>query len=353
MEIYYKQTTKPQGIEHEATKETVARPDDSNSTSSARSLSKVYSSESYMGLSESEKLAKTQKKIQVLSLRLKLQKGLLNRHREPKEEEMDQISRIVSWLEDNMADIEAIIIRETKVTKVLRHILKLAKIPRDEEFDIKKRCKALLEKCNKILADEDITSVFSHSSEGLPPSPGERRAIEDYDGAVFRTGYTGGEDKIGRPWDKLRFAGDTQARPESSLGYTSDEEEIALQSDEQHSEERSRARSVSSIGYADNEEETFIPYPESDLHLQEATEESYAKSMLGMSHTDNRDQAAVTPKPSKSNQSMDIDAPVADAQLRTADGDDSRESSVVTAEFVFEILKNRGFDLEKDWQSYG
>jgi hypothetical protein len=349
MEIYYNQTTKPQGIEHEAIKETVARPDDSNSTSDARSLSKVYSIESYMGLSESEeKLTKTEKKVQVLSLLFKLQKGLLNRHREPKEEEMDQISKIVSKLEDNMADIEAVIIRGTKITKVLRYILKLAKIPRDEEFDIKKRCKALLEKCNKILADEDINSVFPHSSRGLPPSPRERRAIEDYDVAVFKTGYTGGEDKIGRPWNKLRFAGDTQARPEPSLGYTSDEEEIALQSDEQHSEERSRARSVSSIGYTDNEEETLIPYPGSDRRLHVAAEESYVKSIRGMSHTNDREQAALSPKQSKPKQSMDIDAPVGDAQLRTADGVDSREPPVITTELVPEVLRNTDFDPGKD-----
>jgi hypothetical protein len=83
-------------------------------------------------------------------LRHKLQKGLLTRDQQPKEEEMKQMSEFISKLE-GYADLEVSIIRQTKINKVLKAILKLAEIPRESEFQFKDRSKSLLEKWNKIL----------------------------------------------------------------------------------------------------------------------------------------------------------------------------------------------------------
>jgi hypothetical protein len=91
---------------------------------------------------------------------------LLGKDQEPKEDEMKQMSEYVSKLE-GYADLEVSIIRATKINKVLKAILKLAKIPREEEFEFKKRSQALLEKWNKILAKEEGTPVAA-----APPTNG-------------------------------------------------------------------------------------------------------------------------------------------------------------------------------------
>jgi hypothetical protein len=90
-----------------------------------------------------------------LFLRHKLQKGLLTRDQEPKEEEMKQMSEFVSKLE-GYADLEVAIIRATKINKVLKAILKLPTIPKEEEFQFKPRSQSLLDKWNKLLATEQV-----------------------------------------------------------------------------------------------------------------------------------------------------------------------------------------------------
>ncbi|PMD25162.1 hypothetical protein NA56DRAFT_473079 [Hyaloscypha hepaticicola] len=103
-----------------------------------------------------EKRAKKEKEI--LFLRHKLQKGLLTRDQDPKEEEMKQMSEYVLKLE-GYADLEVSIIRATKINKVLKAILKLNTIPKEEDFRFKPRSQTLLDKWNKLLANEQGTPV--------------------------------------------------------------------------------------------------------------------------------------------------------------------------------------------------
>lgn len=105
-------------------------------------------------LTPEEKRIKKEKEI--LFLRHKLQKGLLTRDQEPKAEEMKSMSEFVSKLE-GYADLEVSIIRTTKINKVLKAILKLGAIPKEEEFKFKPRSQALLDKWNKLLASEQGT----------------------------------------------------------------------------------------------------------------------------------------------------------------------------------------------------
>lgn len=66
------------------------------------------------------------------------------------------MSEFVTKLE-GYADLEVSIIRATKINKVLKAILKLGTIPREEEFNFKTRSQALLDKWNKLLAvDQDV-----------------------------------------------------------------------------------------------------------------------------------------------------------------------------------------------------
>ncbi|KAI0842059.1 hypothetical protein F5Y06DRAFT_167017 [Hypoxylon sp. FL0890] len=100
-------------------------------------------------LSAEEKRMRKEK--EVLFLRHRLQKGLLNRDHEPKEEEMKGMSEFLAKLE-TFPDLEASIIRVTKINKVLKAILKLDEIPKEEEFQFKPRSQTLLDKWTKTLA---------------------------------------------------------------------------------------------------------------------------------------------------------------------------------------------------------
>ncbi|CZR50517.1 related to SRP40-suppressor of mutant AC40 of RNA polymerase I and III [Phialocephala subalpina] len=115
-------------------------------------------------LTAEEKRAKKEKEI--LFLRHKLQKGLLTRDQEPKEEEMKSMSEFVSKLE-GYADLEVSIIRATKINKVLKAILKMASIPKEEEFHFKTRSQSLLDKWNKLLAVEQIEPTASATTNGV------------------------------------------------------------------------------------------------------------------------------------------------------------------------------------------
>ncbi|TQV95701.1 PWWP domain-containing protein [Cordyceps javanica] len=91
------------------------------------------------------------KQREVFFLRHKLQKGLLSKDTPPVEAEMKGMSDYLTALE-TFTDLEASIIRETKINKVLKAILKMDSIPREEEFSFKKRSQGLLDKWNKLLA---------------------------------------------------------------------------------------------------------------------------------------------------------------------------------------------------------
>jgi hypothetical protein len=71
---------------------------------------------------------------------------------------MKGMSEFVSKLE-GYADLEVSIIRTTKINKVLKAILKLSTIPKEDEYNFKPRSQTLLDKWNKILAGDQGTSA--------------------------------------------------------------------------------------------------------------------------------------------------------------------------------------------------
>ena len=89
----------------------------------------------------------------VLFLRHKLQKGFLSRDQAPQESEMATMSNFITKLE-NYGDLEVSIIRSTKINKVLKALIKLNTIPKDEEFKFKSRSVELLGRWNKALGAE-------------------------------------------------------------------------------------------------------------------------------------------------------------------------------------------------------
>lgn len=69
----------------------------------------------------------------------------------PVESEIKGLSGFLTILE-KFPDLEAAIIKTTKINKVLKAILKLESIPQEEEYNFKPRSRTLLDKWNKALA---------------------------------------------------------------------------------------------------------------------------------------------------------------------------------------------------------
>lgn len=112
------------------------------------------------------------KEKEILFLRHRLQKGLLIRDQEPKEEEMKPMSDFLAKLE-TFPDLEVSIIRATKINKVLKAILKLEAIPKEEEFKFKTRSQSLLDKWNKILAADGGAAAPTSATNGVNGTSGE------------------------------------------------------------------------------------------------------------------------------------------------------------------------------------
>jgi len=108
---------------------------------------------------ETPEEALKRKQKEVLYLRYKLQRGLLSKEGKPQEDEMVNMSKFIDMLEA-MPDLEGAIIRETRINKVMKQILKLDSIPKESEFKFKSRSQELLNKWNKVMA-----------SDGAAPAP--------------------------------------------------------------------------------------------------------------------------------------------------------------------------------------
>ena len=102
-------------------------------------------------VTEAEKLERREKA--VLYLRHRLQKGFLMRDQTPKEEEMATMDEFFKQLEA-YTNLEPAIIRGTKIYKVLRGIVKLSSIPKEEEFQFKKRSNDLLASWHEALGSK-------------------------------------------------------------------------------------------------------------------------------------------------------------------------------------------------------
>lgn len=105
--------------------------------------------------------------LSVLFLRHKLQKGFLQRDQAPKEEEMEQMTKYMSELEA-FGEIEVSIIRETKINKVLRAIIKLPSIPKDEQYRFRQRSVDILQAW-KTLLDSDIPTPAAPADKEAKP----------------------------------------------------------------------------------------------------------------------------------------------------------------------------------------
>ncbi|KAK4128400.1 hypothetical protein N657DRAFT_564217 [Parathielavia appendiculata] len=127
------------------------------------------------------------KEKEVLFLRHKLQKGLLTRNVEPKDEEMKLMSDYITKLE-GFPDLEVSIIRATKINKVLKALLKLEHIPKEEEFKFKPRSQALLDKWTKLLASDTTAAESNGTSKGEAKANGVKERSEPEESAKAKEG---------------------------------------------------------------------------------------------------------------------------------------------------------------------
>ena len=114
----------------------------------------------------------------VLFVRYKLQQGFLSRDQAPKEEEMAIMSNYITKLEAH-ADLEVSIIRATKINKVLKAIVKLDSIPKDEEYQFRRRSTDILAKWkNRLQSDVPLPAPGPAEAESdvPPPTPGPAEA---------------------------------------------------------------------------------------------------------------------------------------------------------------------------------
>jgi hypothetical protein len=132
----------------------------------------------------------------------------LSRDQAPKQEEMPNMSLYLKQLEE-LDDLEAEVIKTTKVHKVLKAIIKLETIPNEEDYNFKTRSNNLLTKWSGALAADTeaseapvaappVTNGVKHDSEKKADAPApeamEETSIEteptkaaDVDGDVAMT----------------------------------------------------------------------------------------------------------------------------------------------------------------------
>ena len=87
-------------------------------------------------------------------MRHKLQKGFLSRDQTPAEAELPHMAAYLKKLEAYGSKLEVSIIRATKINKVLKGIVKLDSIPKDEEYNFRGRSVKLLCVYNQLLGAE-------------------------------------------------------------------------------------------------------------------------------------------------------------------------------------------------------
>lgn len=119
---------------------------------------------------------------EVLYLRHKLQKGFFPREAEVKEEDMASMSEFFTRLE-KFTDMDASILKATRIHKVPKAILRMESIPKEDEFNFKTRSQKLLDQWNKLLAADpspaDAGSNGVNGAEGKKESKAEPTEAEE------------------------------------------------------------------------------------------------------------------------------------------------------------------------------
>lgn len=214
-------------------------------------------------MTDEERLATREKA--VLYLRHRLQKGFLARDSTPKEDEMASMADHFGQLEayDNL---EPSIIRTTKIHKVLKAIVKLASVPKDDEFQFKKRSSVMLEMWNKRLEtdgdqpgarDKDqsaatTTVVESEAPQANGASLVTKEEVAEKDMAEAETSKA----EAGKEAEKdMAEAGTSKAEAEEGAAKPIESQEIEMQDAEASEKPAENATAKEADAAADSIEE--------------------------------------------------------------------------------------------------
>jgi hypothetical protein len=110
------------------------------------------------------------------SIRSVLQRGLLLKSG-PKEDEIDRLHDTLSELEQ-IPDVDGDVIRESRIHRVLKNIIKLKDIPKEEEFNFKRRSSTVLGKWTKILSG-DGNAAATEKENGASKSQAQAKKADD------------------------------------------------------------------------------------------------------------------------------------------------------------------------------
>lgn len=120
---------------------------------------------------------------------------------------MATMSNFITKLE-NYGDLEVSIIRSTKINKVLKALIKLNTIPKDEEFNFKSRSVELLGRWNKALGAE------STADDNAGPSGADKEEQPTTNG-VHKDDNDSGEEKKDAPSAATDAAQDMETLPDA------------------------------------------------------------------------------------------------------------------------------------------
>ncbi|KAF2085653.1 hypothetical protein K490DRAFT_75036 [Saccharata proteae CBS 121410] len=168
--------------EEKVTEESATKPKKTPAAKPKKNAKKVNSEEESTPQADakpmSEAEVKEKREKAILYLRHRLQKGFLTRDQAPREDEMQQMSEYLAQLEQ-YTDLEVAIIKNTKINKVLKAIIKLNSIPKDEIHQFKKRSTDLLSVWNNAIAAEPASEANGHKEEAKSPVAEGESKTED------------------------------------------------------------------------------------------------------------------------------------------------------------------------------
>jgi PWWP domain len=110
----------------------------------------------------------------VFTIRFKLQRGFLSKE-PPQEEDIPILSQYLTQLE-NIEDLELSIIRQTKVNKLLKALLKISDIPLESKFKFHDRSAKLLHKWSTLPDDRQ-----ARTSDQVNEEPDRKQKVETVD----------------------------------------------------------------------------------------------------------------------------------------------------------------------------
>jgi len=174
--------------------------------------------------------------------RHKLQRGLLTRDNVPTDDEVKTMSTYLKKLED-YSELEASILRSTKIHKVLKAMIKLQTIPRDAEYNFKKRSMDLLQKWTQILNE-------STEEEEPEEKPVDKDASEKKADAAATNGEK--TEKVEKSADKAEEK--TEAKDDASADVKDDTKTGAIETKIEGEKEADAGKTTESATEANTDE---------------------------------------------------------------------------------------------------